>query len=482
MFDSLESPMLIWQDEWGSPGESLYSALLKLAMVNTLQSGELLRRVFNSPMSHGSSLAVHRRSFLDTGWTTKFGAHPSLQYIGAICRQSLMPEGIQIASLSLDRCVRYCPACLSVGIHYAEFQIASLSRCPVHGEALLSTCRRCGAMTPRYAATTETFFSPYRCVECGLYLAGGFDIASLAGPGSRGTSASHIGLQRLEKLREWLRMTAAHPLRWSDGNWLLNELEIEPASQQRKIMFECVCLSLGPPDLGFEVFDGVKRYQFHKIEGARSARTPKLPMRTGDQAAFERVKVYKAIRRHIFREYLKPHQKCLRNPSGGAMFGWLNLSSLPDARLCVWSQAWMLWRSRFETRLNQACLLRSSGPEDWRSAYAGGIWDGSLAESEWPALVWFSFHASFRTVCAWVESRWRLLAQGSIGIDNFEFGAVPSPYHQLFAVAHHRLEVQTSLIESARRAVNAASFLVGADEGPRLAALRCVCQPFFPHP
>ncbi|MES2362612.1 MAG: hypothetical protein V4646_12510 [Pseudomonadota bacterium] len=474
--------MLIWQDEWGSPGESLYSALLKLAMVNTLQAGELLRRVFNSPMSHGSSLAVHRRSFLETGWTTKYAADPSLQYIGAICRQSLMPESIQIASLSLDRCVRYCPACLSVGIHYAEFQIASLGRCPVHGEALRSTCRSCGAMTPRYAATVETFFSPYRCVECGLYLAGDFDIASLAGPRSQGISASHPGLQRLEKLREWLRMTVAHPLRWSEGeSWLLNELEIEPASQRRKIMLECVCRSVGAPDLGFEAFDGAERYQFHKIEDARGEKTSKLPKRTSDQAAFDRVKVYKSIRRYIFREYLKPHQKCLRNPSGGATFGWLNLNSLPDARLCVWAQAWMLWRSRFETRFNQACLLRSSGPGDWKSGYAGGIWDGGLADSEWPVLVWFSFHASFRTVCAWVESRWRLLAQGSTNIDHFEFDAVPPPYHQLFSVAHHRLEVQTALIEPARSQGNAASFLVGADEGPRLADLRCVCRPFFPH-
>ncbi|WP_457306783.1 hypothetical protein [Polaromonas sp. P5_E6] len=433
-------------------------------------------------MSHGSSLAIHRRSFLDTGWTTKYEAHPNLQYIRAVCRQSLAPEGIQIASLSLDRCVRYCPACLSVGIHYAEFQIASLGRCPVHGDTLLSNCRSCGAMTPRYAATTETFFSPYRCVECGLYLAGDFDISSLAGSGSRGPSASHLGLQRLEKLREWLRMTAAHPLRWSEGErWLLNELEIDPASQQRKIMFECVCQALGAPDLGFEVFDGAERYQFHKIEDARGDETPKLPKRTSDQAAFERVKAYKAIRRHIFRKYLKPHQKCLRSPSGGATFGWLNLSSLPDARLCVWAQAWMLWRSRFETRFNRACLLRSSGPGDWERDYAGGVWDGSLTDSEWPALVWFSFHASFRAVCAWVESRWRLLVQGSTSIDHFEFDAVPPPYHQLFSVAHHRLEVQTSLIEPVKRTVNNARFLVGANEGPKLAALSCVCRPFFPY-
>ena len=474
--------MPIWQDEWSSPGESLYSALLKLAMVNTLQAGELLRRVFNSPMSHGSSLAIHRRSFLETGWTTKYVPDASLQYIGALCRQSLMLASLQIASLSLDSCVRYCPACLSEGIHYAEFQIASLGRCPVHGEALLSNCRSCYAMTPRYAATTETFFSPYRCVKCGLYLAGDFDIASLAGSRSRGSSTNLLCLQRIEKLREWLRLTGSHPLRWSDGEiWPLTELEIEPPSQRRKIMFECVCRAFGTPDLGLKAFDGAERYQFHKIDDARGDNTPRRPKRTSDQVAFERVKVYKAIRRHIFRKYLKPHQKCLRKPSGGATFGWLDRNSLPDARLCVWSQAWMLWRSRFETRFTQACLLRSSGPGDWKDAYAGGIWDGSLDDSEWPALVWFSFHASFRTVCAWVDSRWRLLAQGSTNVHHFEFDAVPPPYHQLFAVAHHRLEVQTALIEPARSEVNAASFLVGVDEGPRLVALRCVCRPFFPH-
>lgn len=471
MIESIPSPRLIWQDEWISPGESLYSALLKLAMVNTLQSGELLRTVFSAPASHGSSLAIHRRSLLETGWTTQYMIDDSLSYIGALSKESLMPVGVQIASLSLDKCVRYCPACLSEGIHYPEFQISSLGRCPVHGDALLSTCRSCGAMMPRYAVTTETFFSPYRCVRCGLYLAGDFDIAGLAGPRSRTTSASNSGLQRLEKLRQWLQLTAAHPLRWSDGeNWLLNELEIEPASQERKVMFECLCQALGAPDLGLEAFDGAGRCQFHKIENALDDRTQKLPKRASDQAAFERVKVYKAIRRHIFREYLKHHQKCLRN-----------IDSRRDARLCVWPQAWMLWRSRFEPRFNQACLLRSSGPGDWRSAYAGGVWDGSLTDSEWPALVWFSFHASFRTVCAWVESRWRLVVQGSTSIGHLEFGAVPPPYHQLFSVAHHRLEVQTSLIEPVKRSVNDASFLVGANEGPKLAALRSVCRPFFPY-
>ncbi len=480
MTESLTSPMPIWQDEWSSPGESLYSALLKLAMVNTLQAAELLRRVFNAPMSHGSSLAIHRRSLLETGWTARYAADPTLQYIGTLCRHSLTPVSLQIAALSLDKCVRYCPACLSEGIHYPEFQIASLTRCPIHGQAILSSCRSCNAPTPRYAVTTATFLSPYRCVECGLYLADEFDIASLSRLQMRGFSANRHLLQPLDKLREWLHKASNHSLRWSEGErWHLTELEAEPASQTRKIMFDCFCRSVGTPDLDSQILDVDKRYQAYRFFEVRSETVPR-PMKVSEESAIARVKAYKAIRRHIFRKYLKPHHKCLFKLGGGASFGWIDGISLPDARLCVWGQAWMLWRARFETRFRQECSLRSSGPGDWQGAYAGGIWDNSMTESEWPVLVWLSFHACFRTVCAWVDSRWRLVAQGSTNFDHFEFGAVPPPFHQLFAIAHHRREVQVTRIEHARGELSGVSFLVGADESARLSVLRCVCQPFFP--
>ncbi|MES2026440.1 MAG: hypothetical protein V4448_12860 [Pseudomonadota bacterium] len=480
MIEPLSSPILIWQDEWISPGESLYSALLKIAMVNTLQAAELLRRVFNAPMSHGSSLAVHRRSFLETSWTNKYVADPRLQYIGTLCRHSMMPAGLQIAALSLDKCVRYCPACLSEGVHDPEFQISSLTRCPMHGQALLSSCRFCNAPTPRYAATAATFLSPYRCVECGFYFGGEFDIASLNRRQQRDSSGNRLLPLPLDKLREWLHKASNLSLRWPEGErWQLADLEAEPASQRREIIFGCFCRSLGTPDLASQVFDGDRRYQFFKFFEVRSGKAP-WPMKTSEEAANARVKVYKAIRRHIFRKYLKPHQNCLRRPSGGASFGWIDGTSLPDARMCVWGQAWMLWRARFETRFRQECLLRSSGPGDWRGSYAGGIWDGSMTESEWPVLVWLSFHACFRTVYAWAESRWRLVAQGSTTFDHFEFGAVPPPYHQLFAIAHHRLEVQVARLEHARDEFGDTTFLVGADETARLTVLRCVCRPFFP--
>jgi len=66
---------------------------------------------------------------------------------------------------SLCSLLRFCPACMSQGVHYAIFQFNKLINCPVHKVPLEVVCRFCGAATP-FRLAAETFRTPFGCAHC----------------------------------------------------------------------------------------------------------------------------------------------------------------------------------------------------------------------------------------------------------------------------------------------------------------------------
>ncbi|MDG9925694.1 MULTISPECIES: TniQ family protein [unclassified Pseudomonas] len=66
---------------------------------------------------------------------------------------------------SLCGLLRFCPCCMSQGVHYAVFQFDKLVNCPIHKVPLEVACRFCGAATP-YTLNSQTFRTPFGCASC----------------------------------------------------------------------------------------------------------------------------------------------------------------------------------------------------------------------------------------------------------------------------------------------------------------------------
>jgi len=61
--------------------------------------------------------------------------------------------------------LRYCPACLQLGIHGIAHQWRFLQRCPVHHRMLLDACQSCGEPI-EYRLNATTFCKPGHCPHC----------------------------------------------------------------------------------------------------------------------------------------------------------------------------------------------------------------------------------------------------------------------------------------------------------------------------
>lgn len=111
-----------------------------------------------------------------------------------------------------------------------------------------------------------------------------------------------------------------------------------------------------------------------------------------------------------------------------------------------------------------------------------GIDDHEITDFEWATTALYAFHAAFRTLRIWIQSRWRLVVQSVTKCDSCEFGSTPAPYLQLMLMSQMNLEVQVTAIlpRAADTPAGSQKFLIGANETAHLCELLNVCNPFFP--
>jgi hypothetical protein len=154
-----------WTQTWEGPFESALSLVWKLSMANSLGVNglaDLFRRTMPNSLTHGP----HPRSLLFNHWIDENPEVP--QYFRRLVLDHGLPDLSmdEIKRVAGDEHIRYCPRCMDACYHSVFFQIDGLRRCPIHREALLDRCHRCGQKTGRYAVTKETIGHPYRCHHC----------------------------------------------------------------------------------------------------------------------------------------------------------------------------------------------------------------------------------------------------------------------------------------------------------------------------
>ena len=480
MLQSSDTPVPIWHASWEVPAESLFSGLLKLSLANTLGAKELLSRVFGCRLSRGESLPTHKRSLLDTDWTRAYAPRDCHPYILDLCAQSQLPGARLLRQMGTDAHIRYCAQCLSMGMHFPEFQIEGLHFCPIHSSPLTVNCEHCGHLTARYAITDAIFFSPYKCFVCGNYLSRRFDVDCL---GQDQNPLSQSIAHPLRPLTKWLTSIAATPLRWAHSHaWALPEVALSPNEERRKIYFLTA--------LAFKPWPCIVRLEANQRGTRWQTLDVGLPVpishligaeRSGDESARERVQIYKSIRRHVFKRYINKHRGCACSPVEYGDDVKFSGRDIPDARICLWVQAWMLWRSRFENNFHDAPFRSGrTTSERWQYLYKSDVWDARMSDHEWTTLLWFSFHAAFKTVVGWMSTRWHLLFQGLTTLNSVEFRSVDHPYAHLFLVSEQPEELYTTIIEVSIPGQLPKRYMVGIDVRDDMTRLFGSCNPLFP--
>lgn len=163
---------LSWGDEWTSVGEGPYTRFAKLLLANPLPF-KMVHSLLMARRPTGARIAspLHPRSLLCNRWMILAKAGVLCAWSREVSEATLTPVlGEWAERLASDQALRYCPSCLAQGFQSALCQIDALTHCPVHGDALRTTCSHCDAPMPRYAwdqALHEALPPPMHCIRCG---------------------------------------------------------------------------------------------------------------------------------------------------------------------------------------------------------------------------------------------------------------------------------------------------------------------------
>ena len=152
-----------WFDRhWIDPYESLVSILWKFARANSIPGYLLARKVCGSGIDPYEGILPLRET-VQWRWLHREHRVPrrALQesMVGELRRSALAPD------------LRFCRRCLSRGYQATIFQLAKVTRCPIHDEQLLDACLHCGFRIP-LRLNTLVLDSPYVCPACRGRLAG----------------------------------------------------------------------------------------------------------------------------------------------------------------------------------------------------------------------------------------------------------------------------------------------------------------------
>lgn len=469
----------VWNSGWEVPSESLFSALLKLSWINSAQAQELLDRIFHSTMRKSQNLEIHPRSFIDTSWTEQFIPKNVPDWVHQLVQVSNCYSSQTLRCLYSDRAIRYCKKCLARGIHFPEFQMENLRCCPLHKLPLLEICESCAMPTSRYALCKETFESPFFCHHCGAAYAGII-------------SASNFFVSDIEKnsindaikpIADWVSHISSKNFRWMEKEaCLLTELDVDPTYSRRMMFSQAVQSAIPVTNEVLKLFNYFPNWQTWIVPVPPKSKNYWFDL-IDTELIEQRRKIYKSIRRHLFKKHVRLHKSCMETASTGGFFGHLNLRCLPNAHCCIWAQTWMFWRSRFEDMYLAKDLWKGHRLFDdqfWKSM--GGIDDAFISNQEWSVKVLLVFHGAFRLIRSWVTSRWKQASLSAKGCEAFEFEIVAAPHLQVMFATEKNIEVHFARIISSIESFDSSNchLLVGANESNQFKKFRCICNPYMP--
>lgn len=346
----------IFDTRWLSQYEGPYTALAKLAVANVVNPKELCR-AFGARFSDTDGSSVHGRSLLDMNWVRAArGAS------GALAAQMRRRCLAQISdrwwrALSSDRHFRFCPRCIANGFQSQLCQLDGLTRCPLHGDLIVECCTHCGAATPRYAITRESFEQPMACNSCGRPYAPCWD----RGAGF-GNWSEPLGAEAYGPLGRWLHDFEQIECVWPDqGAWLVDPTDEGAERKKRVCMFALLSRLCPSRSVPISVDVDVQHFDFPAAEPGCDLALNR------DRSLSARRQIYKSIRRH-YRTALGASHRMVWNVREDLVWDYPHTVIMPASRrVGPAMHAFLCWRIRFEkASLRGEIATRREAPLEMR--------------------------------------------------------------------------------------------------------------------
>ena len=226
--------------------------------------------------------------------------------------------------------LKYCTKCLSVGFHSHIHQIESISKCPYHGNRLLSKCRFCQKEIKYYYSDINKK-QAFSCPYCDNHLGG-------KGVLARDLYRSRIGLYEHFKKYE---VFAEKIINNTVGHFKLSTWR----TKVRDYIF------IGKKRKEAEWFWGnfilEFKFEFPNLKNNKYLNIYRTNNKSSENYNLDKFKIYKSTRRYIFRRYIYKHRHCLDEHQKKYVLSQC-LPGQPLSTKCAFSNAYILWRMYWE--------------------------------------------------------------------------------------------------------------------------------------
>lgn len=146
--------------------ESSFSVCLRLSWRNVWNAKKISLNLT------GKGLANPAKSFLTSEWIRKTPISGAKWEIPNEYECNIVRNLGNSTSMFFAHRLRVCPLCFGDGFHSSWHQFKLLKFCPLHSCELVERCQQCLCDLAEYRLSKELFDAPYRCGECGGFIAG----------------------------------------------------------------------------------------------------------------------------------------------------------------------------------------------------------------------------------------------------------------------------------------------------------------------
>lgn len=236
--------------------------------------------------------------------------------------------------------LRYCPDCISVGFHTAIHQLLFISHCPIHLTPLVTRCRDCGTISPRYTLSSLTYRPDSKCNRCFNALVDNFVLSG---------RLNNSGESReLKDLAEWLQ--ERHSAGWKEnygfaGSFLRGHSKCRHKKLLRLPRYWSNPLPFPADNLVAKLPD---REHHHSVRTSlHTQSSPPIVDEIGrliPEFEKELTSDFRAISRNLVHRVLRRHKPCISGLRRHVC--WIVPTRYWRGRICVAANAFLLWLMR----------------------------------------------------------------------------------------------------------------------------------------
>lgn len=440
-----------WRPDWHAHGESAWSLFGKFALLNQLTTKELVTLIINHTCRKRTSIITKPDVDLRDGSVFDLPLLANLFRVPpARIRHAFLFETLPGSALRSFQHLRWCNQCMGKAFHSPLFQMRLTRDCPIHERALVEHCPRCERHIP-YRLNKEFLLKPFCCPHCDTQLA---PTMSDERPEVLRLRKEHIS--RLAMLLKFHKFANADLVSVSDAERLFacaGEAGIAYVS-----IHEC---DIHSRYAGFitQVLEDVVPGMHQRQKGLRlepvarqeHGRCRQLSWEDDDELAdvvdagvaqpgesessYEAaLTTYKAIRRRLWRNVLKKHQRCIASAAARL---WWNMDGERTNGFCPHALAYLRWRMLWEG-CGTPRYLFARRTKDYYGIIGWHLARPSPAPRHWSTgtKAWISGHI-FGSTCLSAFNEMQQWAKGVCrsGTVTWELPKGPVSYSGLWAVA-----------------------------------------------